>query len=179
MGIVREILHQIARLFTWWFIVAPWEQAVRVRFGRWVKLLGSGIHLALPFVDRVYKQSTRLRITGIPVQTIGTRDGRTITVAGAVGFAVKDLRRLFETLHAPEATLVNEVMGRIGGFVMSHGHAECTAAALQEHVRQNLDLSQYGLDQVTFFLTDFAEVRTFRLIGDQTRYTFGSSISTE
>lgn len=58
-------IFRFFRQFQIWVVVAPWEQAVRVRLGKHLSVLNAGVHLKLPFADLVYLQSVRLRISGI------------------------------------------------------------------------------------------------------------------
>ena len=48
--------------FRVFYIVMPWEQAIRARLGSRVKLIGSGFHWKLPFLDRVFTQNIRLHV---------------------------------------------------------------------------------------------------------------------
>ena len=153
---IRELLHQFGKLFLWFFVVAPWEQALRVRAGKYVRLLRAGIHLRLPFVDRVYLQSVRRRITMIPSQTLTTKCRKAITISGALGYEIVNLQKLYDTLHDAEDTICHEVMGLIAGFVIARRIEDCSAADLQAHVKSSLHLDQYGLGKQEFFLTCFA-----------------------
>ena len=91
MESLHQLLQQIGRMFVWLVIVAPWEQAIRVRLGRRVRLLPAGAYLVIPFIDRVYRQTIRRRLSIIPPQTLTTRDGKSVTLGSAVGYSIVDL----------------------------------------------------------------------------------------
>lgn len=55
----------------------PWEAALRVRLGRRVVMLGPGFHLRIPFLDRTFVRSVRLRTISDSGQTVVTQDGDT------------------------------------------------------------------------------------------------------
>lgn len=161
---VREILDQIGRLFAWAVTVAPWEQAIRVRAGKHTRLLKAGIYLRIPFLDRVYRQSTRRRLNVVAQQTITTKDGRAVTIAGSVGYSVKDLRKLFETLHDAVDTIECEAAGLIAEYVVTHNLRDCSPSGLAEYVNEKLDLKRYGLGDQQVIISTFAAVRTYRLM---------------
>ena len=162
---LAELIRQLGNLFTWAFIVAPWEQAIRVRGGKRRALLNRGIYLRIPFYDRVFKQNTRRRLTCLRGQTLTTSDGKIVTVSGAVGFRIDDLLRMYDTLDCPNDTIETEVSGVIAAFVGSTPLARCTQNGLCEYVQNNLDLSKYGLADQEFRLVSFAYVpRAYRLI---------------
>lgn len=177
MIVVREIIELIRTIFIWWVIVVPWEAGVRVRFGRWVRVLGPGPHLRLPFVDRVFVQSTRLRYTDLPVQTITTLDGSTVTVSGTVGFLVSDIRILYETLHHASDTIMNLAMAAVAESVRSRRLDQCKPAEIESEVTGKIDLSKFGLGDARFSLIDFAVVRAIRLINGQ-KWSHGDELRT-
>lgn len=166
MSTIVGLIRQFFQLFVWWVVCTPWEQIVRVRAGKHVKLLEAGIHFRVPYLDRVYRQTTRLRTMALPVQTLTTLDGKTLTCAGSVGYAIGDMVRLYQTLHDAEDTLRQRTMGAIANYVYTHLAAECTPAAVQADAGSKINLSQYGLTEATVQLTAFCFVRTHRLIMD-------------
>lgn len=161
---ISEILRAFSRLFTWLIIVAPWEQAIRVRLGSHVRLLNQGWYLRIPFIDRVYRQSIRRRLVTIPAQTLTTADGKALSVSGAIGYEIVDLMRLYETLHDPNDTIESEISAMVADFVGSRPLAECKPSALQTDVRSKMRLNRYGLNGTEFYVTNFVAVRTYRLI---------------
>lgn len=176
---IRELLSAIGQIFTWFIAVAPWERCLRIRLGKHVKELGPGFYLKVPFVDRVYRQSVRRRLSVIRPQTLTTRDGRAISLSGAVGYTITDLKKLYNTLHDADDTIEAEVNSHIAEYVVTHDFAECRPALVQEHVRSKVDLAQYGLSGQEFFLTNFAAVRTLRIItGDLPVWARGSGLNT-
>jgi hypothetical protein len=83
-----EGLRQFFRALQVWVTIAPWEQGLRVRLGQRVKLLRAGIHLKLPIIDVLYIQTVRARISALGRQIAATRDGKAVTLSGAVGYAI-------------------------------------------------------------------------------------------
>ena len=164
MSIFREIFNAIIRMFTWLVVIAPWEQAVRVRLGKHVRILIAGVHLRIPFIDRIYRQSIRRRITLLGMQTLTTKDDVAVTISGAVGYEIVDLLKLYQTLHDADDTIAFETLGLISSFVITHNLADCRAESVQEYVVSKMNLESYGLGKQEFFLTGFAVVKTYRLL---------------
>lgn len=179
MGL-QEFFRGLAGLLRWWVVVAPWEQAVRVRLGKHVRVLGAGIYWRIPGVDRIYRQSIRRRFSSVPTQTVTTKDGRAVTVSGALGYRIEDIGKLYDTLHHAEDTVQTEAAALVARFVRDCALAECTPGAVEESVTKALDLSRYGIGGVEFAITDFVAVRTYRLIqGEPKNYSHdGGSLST-
>ena len=160
-----ELIRQIGNLFTWAFVVAPWEQAIRVRGGKHKQVLAAGIYLRVPFLDRVYKQNTRRRLLCLHGQTLTSADGKIVTVSGAVGFFIRDLGQMYDRLDNPNDTIETEVAGLIADFIGQTPLAGCNHEKLRAYVTERLNLDRYGLGGQEFYLTSFAYVpRAYRLI---------------
>lgn len=167
MSFLQQLIELLKSLLMWWVIVEPWEQAVRVRFGKNVSLLHTGVHFKLPLFDVFYKQNVRRRVCDIPLTTLSTSDGVTISVHSSLGYAVRDVLKLHNTLQDAELAVKQEALGCVSRFVTSHTAAECAPGAITAYVGQTIDLEKYGLAEVDFFVSGFVRgVRTYRLIND-------------
>lgn len=167
MTAFQQILEFIRTLLSWFFTVSPWEQAIRIRGGSRVKLYGAGIYFKYPFFDVIYKQNVRKRISNISVQTLTTKDGKSLTLQGSLGYQISDIMKLHQTLHDGEESIRQEVLGLIANYVAENSLAMCAPAAINEHVNAGLHLECYGLANSEFFLNAYvANVRTFRLLQD-------------
>ena len=164
MSIVRELLEGFRNLFRWWFVIAPWEQAVRVRLGKNLKLLGAGVHLRIPFIDRVYIQSIRRRMVYMPAQTLSTLDRKPLTIAGSLGYQIVDLLTMYQTVHQPKDTIIQETMSHVAEYVATHSLADCAPHEIESHVDRVTSLKEYGIKPTGFRITDFVVVRTYRLL---------------
>jgi regulator of protease activity HflC (stomatin/prohibitin superfamily) len=174
-------IRQFLRELQLWMIIAPWEQGLRVRCGRRLTFLTPGIHLKLPIVDTIYVQSVRMRISGLPRQTVTTKDGKTVTITGSVGYAIANIQQLYNTLHHPEDAIQKRAQALIANFISSRKAKDCTAdaieAGLADHLRDTL--SCYGIEDTRIFVSDLAIVRTYRLIGDNAWGMYGGPLNTD
>lgn len=161
---LTELLKYIGQLFSWFVVIAPWEQAIRVRLGKHTKLLSAGWYIKIPFADKIYKQSVRRRLRQIRPQTLTSLDRHVITCSGAVGYYVKDLEKLYDTLESPNDTIENEIAAIISQFVGGRNLKECSSKELELFVKERMDLSRYGLSGDEFYLTSFSTCKTYRFI---------------
>lgn len=167
MNVVRDILDFVKSLLTWWFIVEPWEQAVRVRFGKHVLLFEAGAHIRIPFFDTVYVQNTRRRLLSIGSQTLTTSDRKVITVHSTIGYVLTDVLKLQTGLHDADGTVMQHVTSRLAQDIATHTLEDCGPAVVADRVRAQMGLAQYGLDVVEFALTSYvADIQTLRILSD-------------
>lgn len=179
MNALFNLIGNFFRMFQIFITIAPWEHAVRTRLGKHVKKLGPGPHIKLPLIDVVYKQSVRLRRAFLPSQTLSTKDGATLVVGGSIAYQIKDIEKLYTTLHHAESTIVQAAAAKIADAVLSTSKADINPDALSDIVTLRLagDFEKYGLSDVSVDMTDFAFIRAIRLINDQ-RYGMDGGLTT-
>lgn len=171
---INTLLTVVSKLFCWLITIAPWEQGLRIRAGKHVMVLRAGVHAVIPFVDRVTRVSIRRRISTIRPVTLTTLDGKSITLSGFLGYYVRDIQVLFNTLSNAEDTIEAEVLNYVSQYVASHTFVDCLPNLIEQSVSPQINLNQYGLGDASFTISNFAAVKTLRLItGDLT--TWGKS----
>lgn len=164
MNYIGQIIEFIQRFFIWWVSIMPWERAVHVRLGKRMKVLEEGVHLRVPFIDRVYVQTTRLRVMQGPPQTVTTRDGKTITIVIAMGYSITDIIKLYTTLFHAEQTLCNIMQSQVADSIALMDAKELRASRVEEELVGMLDKQDYGLKFEYCKVVSLAQVRVLRLI---------------
>lgn len=172
MNWITQLITKLAEGLKWYFVLMPWEQGIRVRCGKWMKLYKGGIHFRIPYLDQVFQKNDRVRVSEIGAQTVTTRDGKTITLAGALRYRIGDIVQLYNNIHQPESTISQHIHGIVATYVANNDFCRCMPDVLTKHVMENLHLEQYGLTGVDFVFTDFVVVKTYRFItGEIYKYT--------
>jgi len=163
---LKEFLEYILNFVKIWVIVLPWENAIRVRMGKSTKILNPGIYFKLPYFDSVFVQEIRLRIADMPIQTVTTKDAKTISIAGTIGYSIIDIKKLYDTLYHPETSIRNIALSNVAKLVYSKNAIEINPNELETEALNVLCSLDYGIRFEHFRITNFALVRTYRLIQD-------------
>ena len=171
---IKQLLNALAKLLTWWVVIAPWERGVRLRWGKHATELQPGLRLKVPLMHQVYRQSTRLLIVDAPNQTLTTTDGKVLYISVVVGFAIDDILKLYQTIVNPRETVVGLVMGAVASVVAATHSSLCTPALVEQKAAANLAEMGWGLAFAYTRVTDFAFVRTYRFITDDSSTRFWS-----
>jgi regulator of protease activity HflC (stomatin/prohibitin superfamily) len=159
------------RAFQLWVVIAPWEAALRVRLGRRAGVLSPGMHLRLPFLDRIFVQSVRVRTIADTGQTMATRDGSVLTLSVAITYAIEDIEKLYMSVSNPEVTLLLQLQGAIAETVANADRGQLTPKKVQESAARKIQAADWGLGQVQVMVTTFAFVKVLRLINYEFRTT--------
>lgn len=155
-----------------WVVVAPWEQGLRVRFGKRAKLLRSGFHWTLPFVDRVHRVSVRVRMIADNGLTVMSKDGKPVTINLAMQFSVRDALCLFNEVANPEATIVMRAAAGAAKYIANTPLSEITHDAVERAARVSVP-ETWGLSDVDVRVLSFASVRTYRIMQHEYRSLSG------
>lgn len=167
MNQIKDFLDYIFKTIRFWIIIQPWESGLRVRKGKTVKKLNPGIHFKIPYLDSIYVQENRLRIVEMSMQTLTTKDGKTITIEGAIGYKISDLNRLYETLYQPELAIMGLTKSFIATTISSTPFDNIKIIDIEVLVLGELQKCDYGLEFEYFKILNFCHVKTFRLLQDQ------------
>lgn len=168
MNQVKDFIEYIFNAIKIWIIIQPWQSGLRVRRGKTIKKLEKGIHFRIPYFDSIYVQEKRLRVIEVPIQTCTTKDQKTITLKAAIGYSIKDIEKVYETLYHPETSILNIVMSDISSLIWTIDSKDLDISSLNEKALKNIKEKDFGINFEYFKITNFALVRTYRLIQDST-----------
>jgi regulator of protease activity HflC (stomatin/prohibitin superfamily) len=164
---INRFIEFIKYLLTWWFFVEPWEQAVRVRAGSALDLYGPGVHFRIPFLDSVYVHNTRRMICAPAAQTLSSQDGQIYVVGITVSYCIIDVLKLHTLVHDPEGVLTQTMSQAAAEFINSRDREKISPDGLREFVAARIAAaSTTGLGDIDVCVSNFAAVRTYRLIQD-------------
>lgn len=166
MNQVQQFLEYIFNSFKIWVIIQPWESGLRVRLGKKIKKLNKGMYFKIPYLDSVYVQEIRLRVVAMPVQTMTTLDDKTVTLTAVLGYTIDDVEKLYQTLYHPEQTIINIAMSQSVDYVNRTNLKEINFNEIQDIILKEINLMDYGIEVSYYKMTNFAAVRTYRLIQD-------------
>lgn len=167
MNQIQQFFEYFFNAIKIWIIVQPWQTGIRVRVGKKVKILTKGIYFRIPYFDSVYIQENRLRVLSMPVQTLTSKDSKTITLTGALGYSISNIEKLYETLYQPETTISNMVMSEVSEYVVKNRLDNIKPEELSTLIIKKMNTNDFGLEFKYFRILNFAVVRTFRLIQDK------------
>jgi len=76
-------------------IVKPYEQAIYMRLGRYVRLLDQGFNMVTPLVNEVVKLDLRTQVLDVPRQEVITKDNSPVNVDAVIYIKVIDPQKAF------------------------------------------------------------------------------------
>lgn len=151
-----------------WFLVYPWQSALRVRFGNRVRDFGPGVHFKIPWVDRVFIQGTRTCSVLLPQQSITTTDNKIANVTAIVNYRLFDLRRVYETTYSVRDWICSCAMGAVAHYVANMKSTDIQASDIGSSIASSLsDAKDRGVMIEGLSIVGFSVAKAYRLVGDR------------
>ena len=76
-------------------IVQPYEQAIYMRLGKFVRVLGQGLNIVCPLINKVVKMDLRTEVLDVPKQEVITKDNSPVNVDAVIYIKVTDPKNAF------------------------------------------------------------------------------------
>lgn len=167
MNWLNQVLQSMSKPLQWWVVVAPWEQAIRVRLGSRTAALPPGIHFRIPFLDRVIRLCVRERVVNCDNRTIATSDMKAVTLGLSLRYSISDARKMLEELARPEETIKAMAQALASEYVSRTSSEALSPQAISEHVAKQIndvDLCDKGFKNIEVFVVTLAYARVIRIL---------------
>ncbi len=76
-------------------IVQPYEQAIYMRLGKFVRVLDQGLNIVCPLINKVVKMDLRTEVLDVPKQEVITKDNSPVNVDAVIYIKVTDPKNAF------------------------------------------------------------------------------------
>lgn len=176
MTALFEWLLSLLKQFRIFVVVLPWETVIRCRLGSRVAVWGPGWHFRIPFIDSLNCINTRTRIAAVPMQTLTTSDGQSLSVSFSIGFKITDPRAALMRFAEPETSISAAAQSMTAGYVSGRALAGIAVSEMEAAVRVRLLAECDTAFQIEFVrLVDFVAAPTMRLLQEQWRHQTSTS----
>ena len=163
-----EILVWMANKLPHFVTIPPDEQAVILRFGKYLKTLGEGGHYYFhwPVIHTVMQIVSTRQLVDIDKQDVLTSDGYSVCLNASVEYVITDPKKAL--LHVEDYDkMIQEVAGdafraEIGNYPLTALEAGKVAAHVANRLMYCAD--KYGTQVTDVYVPTFTRGRTIRLI---------------
>jgi regulator of protease activity HflC (stomatin/prohibitin superfamily) len=152
-------------------IIEQWNEAVHLRFGKYINTLYSGIYFKIPFFDSIMETPVITQSVNLPSQTLTTLDEQSIVLKSIIRYRVSNVRTyLLGVMHANDV-LIDTTQGMIRDVV------ELTTwddlVDVNETITNKVKdyVTKWGIEVEAVTITDLGIVKSFRIFGDEAHKT--------
>ena len=164
-----KLLDVILQWFTFFIpfvVIDAFERAVVLRFGKPHVDLEPGFHWIIPFqVDRVLADNVVPRTINLGSQSLTTKDGNAVVVAGVVTAQIRDIRKATLEVEGVDDAMQDSCYGAIGALVAAHTWEEVQHEDFSDVLTKacRKQAWRFGIEIQKVQLSDLTIARTYRL----------------
>lgn len=149
-------------------IVPSYEEGVHLRFGKFKRVISSGIYFKIPLFDEVIRQHVVVTTLSLPAQSLYTLDKQNFVVKGVVKYKIADVKTFLLEVYDAKDALSDMTMSIIKNIVISIPAEKCIDPELDNLLtkKTRVEAKKWGVDIQQVTLTDVAPIRSFRLLND-------------
>jgi len=149
-------------------IIPSYEEGVLLRFGKFKKVLGPGLHFKFPFVDEVLYQHVVVTTLSLPAQSLYTLDKQNFVVKGVIKYKIADVKIFLLEVYDAQDALSDMTLGIIKNVIISLPAEKCIDPELDNLLTKKvrMEAKKWGVEIQQVTLTDVAPIRSYRLMND-------------
>lgn len=162
-----EFLISGIELLKFWHVLAPYEEGVQIRMGKFRRTLGSGIYWVLPFgVDHCLTQCVVPTTHSLGDESSTTKDGKSIGFHAIVTFQIRDIKKALLDIEDVHHAVLDACNGEIGRVLRESTWAEILSSDMLESLTAACRKRgfRYGIEIMSVQLAGVSLVRSIRLM---------------
>lgn len=162
-----DFVTQFIGLFKFWVVIQPYEAALLVRLGVFIRILGPGIHWRMPFgIDMVPYESMVPTTHSLGDESTTSKDGVSVGFHAVITYKVRDIQKALLEVADVEHAVRDACCGEVGRVMRESTWEEM----LRDDILDKLTAAcrkrgfRYGIEVMSVQLAGIAKVRSIRLM---------------
>lgn len=147
-------------------IIDMWEKGLHLRMGKFHDIKDPGLHVKIPFIDSVWKQTVVTQSLDLRPQSITSADYKNIVVKAIVRYNISDAFLFLTKLAHPTDVLIDTTGAMIREIIEERNWDDLVDVEDELTQRIGEKLKEWGIAIERITLTDLAEIQSIRIIGD-------------
>lgn len=168
MNWLKELIQRLTCFIPRPLILTDYEAGVRVTWGKWNKVISSGLFWFIPLFQKIIYMEVQTQVVDLRGQSVHTKDDKHIIVSGAVQYSIRDIKKAIFNVQNVDQSLETLALGVILEYVNKRTLEECQeVVGLKKEILKGIkDAAQgWGCKIERIYITDLDESRNIRLIG--------------
>jgi len=149
-------------------IVFQYQKGIRFRFGKYYGTCEPGLHLKIPYVDTIDIINSTETTHTLPVQSLTTKDGKSIIVKGMVKYKIVDIESYFMVVYDSLDALSDISCGIIKTVITEKDWSEAFDNEIDNLISKKIrtQVKRYGIEVIQFTITDISQTKSLRLFNE-------------
>ena len=165
---IMDWTEALISYFQFLFVVDQYDMGVVLRFGKYKRTVGPGLHLIAPWGIEEHMYDTVVRTTSyLDVQSVTTKDGKHVNINAILVYKIGNIKRWLLEVDDAEEALHDMTYGIITELAETKTWAEVMKPAFMEEVTELVqeEAITWGARVEAVKLSDRVSSRSIRLLG--------------
>jgi regulator of protease activity HflC (stomatin/prohibitin superfamily) len=169
ISLITDLWEQIVP----WYIINEYDGGVRLRFGKFHKVLQPGLTYKIPFIDSILSHHVVWTTMNLPPQSLTTKDEKNIVVTAVVKYRIVDIKVFLLEVYDTIDAISDMSQAAVKRAIMAKTWDECKSEELDSELtkKARAEAKKWGIEIVTITLANLACIRSIRLFNDSTNVT--------
>jgi regulator of protease activity HflC (stomatin/prohibitin superfamily) len=116
-----DLLVGCVDLFRFWVIMAPYESGVKLRLGKFVRVLDPGWNWMIPFgIDQYEHEHVVPRTHALTAQSVTLKDGKQVGFEAVITYKVRDIKVALLEVENADHAIADSCSGQIAHTIMQY-----------------------------------------------------------
>ncbi len=154
--------------FQFLFVIDQYDMGVVLRFGKYHRTVGPGLHWIIPWGVEEQMYDTVVRTTSyLDTQTVTSSDGKSVNITGILVYKIGNIKRWLLEVDDAEEALHDMTYGIISELAETKTWAQVMKPAFMAEVTEMVqeEAISWGARVVAVKLADRVQSRSLRLMG--------------
>lgn len=149
-------------------IINHFDMGVILRFGKFKKVIGPGIHFKFPFVDRSLTHTVVTTTLSIPAQSVTTKDQKQVVAKSVVKYTIDNVKDFLLEVYDAKDAISDMTQSIIKEQINNRDWIECSNNDFDNTVTKKLrvEMKKWGIQVDKVTLTDIGMIRSIRLFNE-------------
>jgi len=165
---IMDWIEYTIAYFQFLFVIDQYDMAVVLRFGKYNRTVGPGLHLIYPFGIEEEMYDTVVRTTSyLETQTVTTSDGKAVNITAILVYKIGNIKRWLLEVDDAEDALHDMTYGIISELAETKTWAEVMKPAFMDEVTELVqeEAITWGARVEAVKLSDRVASKSLRLMG--------------
>ena len=148
-------------------VVNQWEEGVKLRFGKFNKVVYPGLSWKIPFFDKIWVTPVITQTVNLSAQTVTSLDEKTIVLSSIVRYSIFDVKLFLLGVMNASDVLVDTTQGIIRDMVENTQWDDLVDLTNIVVPEVNSQVNKWGITVELISFPDLGEITTYRIISDR------------
>ena len=162
-----DLLVEFVGIFVFWVVIDQYERGVVLRFGKFQREIGPGLHWLIPFgVDAAMTDNVVTRTDSLRNMTFTLRDGVSVVASAVVRYNIRDVKKALLEVEGIDHVMNDAILANMSDMVRASTWEDLPTPEFGEALSKACRKSgwKYGVEIENVAFSDLCRTKSLSLM---------------